>query len=437
MQPVGELTHIPLATGVYLHLHRVPLYKTIRVDICLSERLSQQRNSRLALISRLLERGTSTHPELQSLNRFIDDLYGAHYFAAVDRLGEYQFIHLCLELIDEKYLSGAGDIFASGLDFLREVLLEPAGDGTEFKREYLAQEKHFLARQIADTYNDKLGYARQRCIEEMCRGESVVLSALGDPADFAAVHADELLALHRDLLAADRIDVFVSGDFDPDKLLLSLENFINWERRETGPTGQPDIEPITRSARVIGAAREIFEFQEIHQAQMVLGYRTPILYGTEDYPALMLLNLVFGGDGQSRLFKSLREEEGLCYYVASQTEALSGLLFVEASIEAGAYRQAKTIVEQQFDSLRQGYIDASEVEMARRLLQARLLGLPEDREAYFRFQLRDALIGGESIEDLWHRVEQVGVEDLVRVARSIAADTAYLLHGGVRTKMAI
>jgi predicted Zn-dependent peptidase len=176
----------------------------------------------------------------------------------------------------------------------------------------------------------------------------------------------------------------------------------------------------------------------LQQAQMVLGYRTSILYGMEDYPALVLLNLVLGGDGQSRLFKHLREEEGLCYYAASHVEALSGLLFVVAAIESATYHRAKTIVERQIESLRRGYIENFEIESARSLLQARLLGIAEDREVFFRFQLREGLVGGGQLpEKLWRSVEQVGIDDLVRVANHLKADTAYLLHGGVGAKIAI
>ena len=433
MRPAGELTHIPLATGVFLHLHRVPLYKTVRIDICIGEQLRQGRNSHLALISRLLERGTRNLPDLQSLNRFIDELYGAHYYAAVDKLGEYQFMHLCLELIDEKYLANADKgVFSRGLFFLREILLAPAGDGRQFKPDYLSQEKYFLARQIFDSFNDKTEYAQQRCIEEMCRGESIAMSAFGDPAYFDAVDAGQLLDFHRGLLESNRIDVFVSGDFDPEYMQATFEGFINWERREPDSVVQPRIKPF------LGPAREIFEFQELQQAQMVLGYRTSILYGMEDYPALVLLNLVLGGDGQSRLFKQLREEEGLCYYAASHVEALSGLLFVVAAIESATYHRAKTIVERQIESLRRGYIENYEIDSARSLLQARLLGLAEDREAFFRFQLREDLIGGgQSPEKLWRSVERVGIDDLVRVANHLKADTAYLLHGGVGAKIAI
>ena len=163
---------------------------------------------------------------------------------------------------------------------------------------------------------------------------------------------------------------------------------------------------------------------------MVLGYRTQVAYGTDDYPALVLLNLMLGGDGPSRLFKHLREEEGLCYYIASHIETLSGLLFVAAGIEAAAYSEVRDKVEKQLQLLRTGAIDPQEIEAARHLLRARLLGLAEDREGFFRYQLREGLTGGsQSPEALWQRIERVGVEDLTRVADGIAADTAFLLHG--------
>ena len=112
--------------------------------------------------------GSGTHklPDVQSLNRFIDDLYGAHYSVQVDRLGEHQFIHLSLEIIDDNFLGEKG-ILVRGLSFLRDVLR----DGSGFQRDYLEREKYRLMRQITDGFNDKLGYAQRRCSEEMCRGE--------------------------------------------------------------------------------------------------------------------------------------------------------------------------------------------------------------------------------------------------------------------------
>lgn len=420
MHTPGEFTRVQLADGVYLHWHGIGLYKTIRVDVCLSTPLGAPRHSLVALSSRLLARGTHKLPDVQSLNRFIDDLYGAHYSVQVDRLGEHQLIHLCLEVIDENLLGEKG-ILERGLTFLRDVLR----DGSGFQDEPLAREKNRLSRQIADGFNDKLGYAQRRCCEEMCRGEPMGLSPLGNPADFAAVQADELWAFHRQRTAADRLDLFVSGAVRLEQVRPLMESLFIWERTASQPRPQ--------RSRMAGPQREIFECQAVREAKMVLGYRTQVAYGadgTDDYPALVLLNLMLGGDGPSRLFKHLREEEGLCYYVASHIEALSGLLFVAAGIEAAAYLQARDAVEQELQALRTGAFDPWEIEAARRLLRARLLGLAEDREGFFRYQLREGLIGGsQSPQALWQRIEQVGVEDLTRVARGITADTAFLLHG--------
>ena len=419
MYTAGELTRVQLAAGVYLHLHSIKLYKTIRVDVCMSTPLCAPRHSFVALSSRLLARGTHKLPDVQSLNRFIDDLYGAHYSVQVDRLGEHQFIHLSIEIIDDNFLGEKG-ILVRGLSFLRDVLR----DGSGFQRDYLEREKHHLMRQITDGFNDKLGYAQRRCSEEMCRGEPMGLSPLGNPADFASVRTDELWAFHRERTAADRLDLFVSGDLHLEQIRPLMESLFTWERAASQPQPQPPC------PRIAGPPREVFECQEVREAKMVLGYRTQIAYGANDYPALVLLNLMLGGDGPSRLFKHLREEEGLCYYIASHIESLSGLLFVAAGIEAAAYPEVRDRVEQQFQALRAGPFEPREIEAAQRLLRARLLGLAEDREGFFRYQLREGLIGGDqSPEALWQRIEQVGVEELTHVAGGIAADTAFLLHG--------
>ena len=419
MLTAGEFTRVQLADGVYLHLHSVGLYKTIRVDVCLSTPLCAPRHSLVALSSRLLARGTCKLPDVQSLNRFIDDLYGAHYSVQVDRLGEHQFIHLCLEVIDENFLGEKG-ILERGLTFLRDVLRDDNG----FQRDYLEREKHRLARQIADGFNDKLGYAQRRCSEEMCRGEPMSLSPLGNPADFAAIQADELWAFHRERTVADRLDLFVSGDLRLEQIQPLMESLFIWERAASQPQRQPPRPCIA------GLRREIFECQEVREAKMVLGYRTHVAYGANDYPALVLLNLILGGDGPSRLFKHLREEEGLCYYIASHIEALSGLLFVAAGIEATAYPKVRDKVEQELQTLCSGAFDLGEIEAARSLLRARLLGLTDDREGFFRYQLREGLTGdSQSPQVLWQRIEQVGVEELTHVAGGITADTAFLLHG--------
>ena len=433
MQPVGEFTRIALGADIGLHLHRLPLFKTVRVDLCISEKLRPGRNTCLALISRLLERGTRSLPDLQSLNRYVDDLYGAHYYAEVERMGDFHYIHMCLEVADQRYLGpGAPDVLARGMAFLNEILSAPAGDGASFRGDYLAQEKRVLSEIIADRLNDKMSYAQRRCIEEMCRGEAIALSPMGDVADLPAIEAGALLHFHREILAANRLDVFISGDVDQERARNLAVQLIDW-RRDPGPVAVG--EPLQHHRPTV---REVFEYRDVQQATLVAGYRTGVGYGDEDYPALVLLNLLLGGEGTSRLFKSLREDAGLCYYVASHLEPLSGLLFVVAGIGAEAYGRTLIGIERELDILRNGQVEAGEIAAARKLLRTYLMGIGEDRDAYFRYRFRGALVGiDDTPEAMWTAVECLGGDDLARGARRLNSDTIYMLHGGTRVDVAV
>ena len=67
---------------------------------------------------------------------------------------------------------------------------------------------------------------------------------------------------------------------------------------------------------------EYVEFikDDAQQAQILQGWRVPAM-GSEDYPKLMLLNVILGASGlSSRLFLELREKKGLAYTVRSSYE---------------------------------------------------------------------------------------------------------------------
>ena len=60
--------------------------------------------------------------------------------------------------------------------------------------------------------------------------------------------------------------------------------------------------------------------EDANQAQIIQGWRVPTL-GTDEYPAIMLMNVILGASGlSSRLFLELREKKGLAYTVRSAYE---------------------------------------------------------------------------------------------------------------------
>ncbi len=417
----ADFEQVGLEGGVELYIRRDRRFKSARVDLFLPTLLREKHNTRLALIGRLLERGTRSLPDLQSLNRFLDDLYGAGFGAEVELLGDFQILHLGLEVVAGRFLPGGEDLLERGARFLREALCQPFQEGEGFSRAYLRQEKSALALHIRSLFNDKTAYAQRRCLEEMCRGEPCALPAHGDARDFRGISARNLLGFHRRLLARGPIAVFATGQVDPEQWVGLCRELFDWERAPEAPA-RPSLSPAPATPR------EICETQEVSQARLVLGYRTGIALGHEDYPSLALFNALLGGDAQSRLFRRVREEAGLCYYIASHLEPLCGLLFIEAGIEGDAYARAREQIDAQVEALRQGEIAPGELERARGLLRRGLWTLDDSREGLVRFYYQQRLAGcWRSRRQVEHRLEGVSRQDVARAAGRVALDTAFFL----------
>ena len=178
-----------------------------------------------------------------------------------------------------------------------------------------------------------------------------------------------------------------------------------------------------------GECREIFEHQDVNQGKLVLGYRTRINILDEEYPTLVLFNALFGGDGHSRLFKYVREEAGLCYFISSYLEPICGLMFVDASIEREDYQEVRQRIGEQMDAIREK-VGEDELALVRTLLTRRLEALQDSRAGLVRFCYQQIMMGLKgSRREFQERLESVTCEDISSVAQKVELDTAFFLHG--------
>ena len=77
------------------------------------------------------------------------------------------------------------------------------------------------------------------------------------------------------------------------------------------------------------------------QGKLAMGFRTGIDAWDEDYPALMLLNAVYGGTTTSKLFLNVRERLSLCYYASSGLMKYKDVMLVSSGVEFSKVGQAQ------------------------------------------------------------------------------------------------
>lgn len=427
----GQFHSYWLANGVGIHVHPARQFKTILIKVFLHQDLTPEWVTQTAVLPFLLKRGCHGFPTARDVMIRTEDLYGARLRADVIKQGERHLPFFQLEVANDRYLPGGG-VFEDALDTLRRLLFEPVTEGIGFRPDYLRQQVDASRRLIEAMINDKAQYAVTRCVEEMCRDEKFRLYRYGRVDDLPGLEPDSLYTYYRKLVAANPIDLFVSGDVDPGQVLRAVEAQFG-----SVPRGGGVQLEATEVRTAPGRAREVLEEQPVQQGKLTMGFRTATTIADDDFPALLFYNGILGNYPHSKLFQNVREKAGLAYYASSRLEPVKGLLIVASGIEFANYERAVEIINQQVRDLAAGEITEYEFSATRKSLLNTLRATADDQPAVIDAYL-ETVVGGrpEPLARRIERVEAVTSDDVIRVAGKVSLDTVYFLRapaGGGRS----
>jgi predicted Zn-dependent peptidase len=411
-----------LADGVRLHVLRTNAFKTVVLKVVIGEDLSEHAAT-TALVPMVHRRGTERLADMREIACFLDDLYGASFHADVTKVGERLMPVFRLEFLSGAYAERKDQVVTDAVSFLSDVVWGPRRVDGAYDPEYVEGEKTNLIAHIRSLAADHDHYAAQRCMEEMCRGEPFALSEYGREEDVASVEATSLFAYFTKLRQRHPIDICAVGDVTPTRLAQSLAEA--FDRRED-PIAVRDVPPVVVHDR----PEQTFEEERpLAQAKLAMGYRTGVGYRDPLLAAMLFYNGIFGGFSFSRLFKIIREKEGLAYYVGSQIERTKGVMLVSTGIDAAHFEKVTDLTRSIAGDLARGDIRQDEMESARARLVSRFQSVSDS--AYARISLHiEGLVNGEvrEVDSFIRDIRRVSRDDVVEVANRVKLDTVFLLR---------
>ena len=416
--------HYELPDDCHLAVNANKKTKTVSVAVWFLGNLDDTITPR-ALLPSVLRRGTRNHPDMQSLNRHLEGLYGTLLGGAVQKVGEWHALRFRLDVVNERFVPQEDGLLRKGLESLREVIRDPLCSDGAFHSEYLAQEKENLRRSIESLVDNKAAYAQFRMFEEMCADEPFRLQEQGRLEAIPEVSPASLWDCYKTWLETHPLHVYVSGDVDVDATRELVTDVLlrDFHPRAAGyPLASPP------KSRPVGALREVKEHLGLNQAKLVLGFRHGITYADESYEALLVMNGVLGGFSHSKLFQNVREKASMAYSVHSGAERTKGMLVISAGIAADNYEKANEIILQQVHAVQQGDVSEEELEatVSTLLNHNEMLedNLPLLGEVDFVWGLHGRRL---DLAAFRQRLRAVDKDAVVEAASRLAHDTTYLL----------
>jgi predicted Zn-dependent peptidase len=410
-----------LGSGFRLHLRRTRAFKTVTARLVFHADLDDMTAAR-ALVPRILARGTRRLPSLRDVQIELDRLYGAALHGEASRMGERQLVQFQAEWVRDA-IAGAPLREQMGA-LLAEYLRDPAVDADGgLRASVIAQERKNQADEAAAVFDDKARYARHRLLEVMCKGEPFARPAIGREEEIRALRTDDVRAAYEDLLARAPADLFLVGDLSVAEAKAFAKG-LGLDRRPGTREPRP-----TRTRKAPPRVRTVVEKQKVGQAKLAMGFRTSVRLESPLYPALALMNALYGGTPVGKLFKKVREQASLCYSVHSTTERTKGLVLVQAGIDAKNYARARALILEQLLDLRAGRVGAEEAKLTRGVMLSSVRGMRDSPGAIIDFGLERAILGlPADLDGLLRGLRKVTIRDVARVARTVELDTVYLLR---------
>ncbi len=416
-----------IGDGVNLNYIETDKFKTGSLSVNFIAPLDSESASKNALIPNILMRGSVKYPNMAEINKKLDYLYASSLSARNMKRGEMQIFGISAGMIDSAYAMNGEDLIAEVTDVLGDILFNPITDGDAFSEAYTESEKSNLIDAINAKINNKTYYARQRCIQEMCKNERFGLDETGTVEEVKACTAASIFAHYKTALETYPVEIFFVGKCDIDALGAKLsEMFARIDRK-------PISIPKTEIIRSCDTPRSITEDMPVNQGKLTIGFRSGITLSDDDYPALMMFNEVFGGGVTSKLFMNVREKMSLCYYCASAPDATKGLLTVASGIEVDKREIAEKAIFDQLEAVRRGELSDEEIKSARLGLVNNYRELSDSARGLETWYLGRALAGlSDTPDDVIAALSKVTREDIVAAAKKASLDTVYFLNGTLK-----
>lgn len=168
--------------------------------------------------------------------------------------------------------------------------------------------------------------------------------------------------------------------------------------------------------------KTLIHYKKTDQTHLCLGFRGYDIFHPDKY-ALGLLGTILGGNMSSRMFISIREEQGLAYYVRTvvDMDTDTGSLFTRAGVDNSKVERAIKSILKEYKKISEIKITQKELQKAKDYTKGSTLIDMESSDAQASFAGFQELLTKEilTLEEKFVKMDAVTVDDIQKVAKDI------------------
>jgi len=303
----------------------------------------------------------------------------------------------------------------------KEVAFDVIGDmmtGATFLKEEIEKERSVIMEEY-NMYQDTPMYQVGWDFEKLLFGDQPMgWDQIGTKETINSFQRDQFVEYKEKLYTPDNTVISISGHFDEDEVMNFISKYFPMPNSKRAFDFKPYVEMQSKK-------KVVLKHKKTEQGHIIVGFPgLPACH--EDEYAEKILSVILGGNMSSRMFMSVREAQGLCYYIRTSTDDYTdvGVISTSAGVNVESVEQAITAIMAEYKKIQEEDISEAELAKAKEFMKGKIILSLEDSEEYAHMMGRQALLHDNvrSVDEILKKIDAVSSADIKRIAKQLLSE---------------
>ena len=228
---------------------------------------------------------------------------------------------------------------------------------------------------------------------------------------------DDMINYYKNVFNPENMVISINGNIDKEKTVQELNTI--FPKKENGKTFNYS-QHSTQIKQITAPKETIQKMPTTQTAWIMLGWQTNGVLSQKDYATLQVIDAILGTGMSSRLFKDLREQEGLAYQLGTSfsPNVLKGSFLLYIGTNPATLDKAKAGLFNEIKRLKTEYVGDKELKDAKeKLLGNYVIGLETNLDKASNIGWYEASTRGYEFKDNYEKlINSVTDSDIIEVA---------------------
>ena len=410
-----------------LHIIKTNKFKTITVQVGFKRKLEKEEITYRNMIVNMLCESTSIYPSKRLMTIATENLYDLYYKGMNYISGRYSVMNFAVTFLNEEYTENG--MLDESIKFLADLIFKPnvekKRNEKSFNNDNFKKSYNLLKDNIISQKENPDMYSKTRMLEHMEPDSYLSYRSVGYLDTLEKMDSKKLYKYYESILNSDIMDIFVIGNVNERHIKKIIEDNFSHIKTFKKPSESHFI--TAKKPRLI--PKTIRENQKINQSKLVLGYKIDKMTDFQLRYVLNVYSYILGGGPDSKLFKTVREKNSLCYYISSVGQPLNSIMTIKAGIDKKDFKKALSLIKKEVYNMRKGKFSDDDIIKAKITYINSLKELEDSQDSLISLYAGIEYLNSDTLEDRFKRINKVTKADVVKLASKIHLDTIYLLEG--------